>query len=139
LVEFKQIRVSEVLLRLRQEANQELRKASWKFSFFRFASKVKKNGDKIIPVTILLGKNDEEFVQEAYRHLLHRQPDLDGLSSYLDCLRSDRLTKLELLSEIVSSPEGQKCRVYIRGLDWRMRLLKLPIFGSLVRRLFIRW
>jgi len=60
--------------------------------------------------------HDEEFVQFAYRSILRRAPEEQGLNYYLSSLRSGSLNKIEILGRLRYSPEGRKCKVKINGL-----------------------
>jgi predicted SAM-dependent methyltransferase len=69
-----------------------------------------------ISVNSLLRHHDREFVVNAYREILGREPEPLGLDYYLSSLRTGRLSKLEALGRLRFSPEGQARKVKIRGL-----------------------
>jgi glycosyltransferase involved in cell wall biosynthesis len=83
----------------------------------------------------LVSHQDARFVQCAYETLLNRQPDNEGMRFYLSSVRAGT-SKLEILSQIRLSPEGQAKHTDVAGLDEaikRHRRRKLPILGALLR------
>jgi glycosyltransferase involved in cell wall biosynthesis len=84
----------------------------------------------------LLDYHDEAFVFAAYRTLLLRDPDTDGLSYYLKRLRRG-IDKLDILDQLCSSDEARRLAVKVPGLEdalSRSKWLKLPIIGAMLRR-----
>jgi FkbM family methyltransferase len=55
----------------------------------------------------LLALNGEGFVTGAYKTLLHRQPDADGLEHYLAELNAG-VSKMAILARLRNSPEGRR-------------------------------
>lgn len=85
-------------------------------------------------VNDLLQYHDHEFIWNAYRALLKREPDEEGYNGYLKRLRSGRRNKIDILSSLRTSPEGQRANVSIEGLSARAvvrRLFHLPVLGYL--------
>ncbi|ROR03148.1 methyltransferase domain-containing protein [Desulfosoma caldarium] len=79
-----------------------------------------------------------DFIEQAYRAILGRPPDLKGATHFGDALCSGRLTKAEVVLKLRRSPEGRSHAVRLRGLlpalvgaVWR----KIPGIGKLFRRL----
>ena len=64
----------------------------------------------------LLQYDDQEFVWNAYRALLKRQPDEAGFRGFLERLRRGQRTKKEVLASIRYSPEGRRKNVRVDGL-----------------------
>lgn len=64
----------------------------------------------------LLQYDDLEFIWNAYRALLKREPDETGFKGFLGRLRSGRRTKIDVLASIRYSPEGRRKNVTIEGL-----------------------
>ena len=84
----------------------------------------------------LLGFQDEAFIRNAYQVILERDPDDAGLAEYLRQLRSGRFSKIDILSSLRFSPEGQNANVQIAGLGRSSGLRKLyrvPVLGYLLR------
>ena len=84
----------------------------------------------------LLSFHDERFVIVSYLTLLGRAPDFDGLTYYLERLRSG-CSKLQLLKQLRRSDEAQSHDPGIAGLDRRIRQhchAQLPVIGF-----FLRW
>ena len=71
-----------------------------------------------VPSTLeaLMDLPEEHFVWGAYRALLGRDPDPEGLGHYLEKLRSGCL-KVDILTELRDSPEGSIVSNRARGLS----------------------
>ncbi len=83
----------------------------------------------------LLSYNDERFIVSAYHTLLARAPDTEGMRYYLMRLRAD-VSKIEILAQLRSSPEGKSREIQIPGLKEAVRRhkqLKTPLLGPLLR------
>jgi glycosyltransferase involved in cell wall biosynthesis len=79
----------------------------------------------------LMSWNDEDFIHGAYYTVLQRAPDAEGLSFYCSRLQGG-VSKIQILGEIVDSPEGAANAVDIPGLREKVRLHKLsrvPLIG----------
>jgi hypothetical protein len=84
-------------------------------------------------LTELLAWHDEDFVRCAYVTLLGRRPDELGEWHYVEQLRQGK-ARLQILSELRFSTEGQKHDPGIAGLDRALRraaLIRLPLIGKL--------
>lgn len=82
----------------------------------------------------LLQYHDHEFIWNAYRALLKREPDEEGYQGYLARLRSGRRNKIDILASLRFSPEGKRANVAVEGLKaraWFRRLYLLPVVGYL--------
>lgn len=64
----------------------------------------------------LLKYSDQDFILAAYRAVLRRSPDENGLHHYLSRLRDGHTTKVEVLGDLRWSAEGQARGVHIDGL-----------------------
>lgn len=64
----------------------------------------------------LLQYDDHEFIWNAYRALLKREPDETGFRGFLERLRSGQRTKIDVLASIRYSPEGRRKNIGIDGL-----------------------
>ena len=87
-------------------------------------------------VNDLLGFHDEPFVRNAYRAILKREPDDTGLAHFLKNVRNGRYSKIDVLSGLRFSPEGQNANVQIEGLNKLSVLRKIyrvPVAGYLLR------
>ena len=76
--------------------------------------------------------HDQQFVVNAYRGILRRGPDSEGLGHYLDKLRSGKRTKAEILGRLRYSPEGKTNKVKTRGLFWNFAIqssFRIPVLG----------
>lgn len=86
----------------------------------------------------LLVFNDEAFVRNAYRAILKREPDDSGFAKYLENLRDGRRSKVEILSSLRFSPEGQLRDAKVSGLNRSLLFTKtynVPVLGYLIERL----
>jgi SAM-dependent methyltransferase len=76
--------------------------------------------------------HDHLFVWNAYRAILKREPDEPGLQEFLGKLRSGRFNKIDVLSMLVSSPEGRRTGVRVDGLArpaFFRKLYRVPVIG----------
>jgi SAM-dependent methyltransferase len=83
-------------------------------------------------VTDLLQYHDRDFVWNAYRAVLKREPDSEGLTAFLEKLRSGRFNKIDVLATLRFSPEGRRNHVTIDGLRLPAtirRLYRVPVIG----------
>jgi SAM-dependent methyltransferase len=86
--------------------------------------------------------HDAAFLKAAYRGLLGRVPERDGLDHYLGALRSGRLGKIDILGRLRYSAEGRARGVRVQGLLRRYlgRLLfRVPLAGALLRSGYYMW
>jgi len=86
----------------------------------------------------LLPYQDEDFIRNAYRAILKREPDTEALNEWLSRLRSGQLNKIEILGGITRSKEGREGNVKVKGL--RLRYLanksyRVPLAGYFIRLL----
>ncbi|MFL6229162.1 MAG: methyltransferase domain-containing protein [Pyrinomonadaceae bacterium] len=87
-------------------------------------------------VNDLLQYHGAEFVRNAYRAVLKREPDEAGLAQHLNHLASGRFNKVDVLASLRSSPEGERAGVKIDGLALPAairRLGRVPLIGYLVQ------
>lgn len=73
-------------------------------------------GEILSTLDALLQNNDREFLIQAYRSLLDREPDHTGLEFFLYCSASGSTSKIDILREIRYSPEGKHKSTQIIGL-----------------------
>lgn len=79
--------------------------------------------------------DDESFVHNAYRGILRREPDGEGLAAYIAALRTGRLSKAEIVGRLRYSSEGRAVGVRVRGLLPAFLLdtaRRVPIAGRLL-------
>ena len=82
-----------------------------------------------------LAFHDEDFVRNAYRAILRREPDEGGFAAFLDALRSGRLAKVEIVGRLRYSGEGRRAGVPIRGLTLPFAARsarRVPVLGRIV-------
>ena len=83
----------------------------------------------------LLRFHDREFIRNAYRAILKREPDDAGYAQYLKNLRSGRFNKIDILASLRFSPEGKGKGVEVEGLTFPAffrRLYRIPVIGYLI-------
>ncbi len=82
-----------------------------------------------------LDLQDREFLGEAYRVLLGREPDPAGQGHYLAQLRSGSMTKVEILGSLRYSDEGKQHKVAVAGLFLPYVVqssFRVPVLGRLL-------
>ena len=94
-------------------------------------------------VNDLLKYHDRDFVKNAYRAILKREPDEAGFLYNLELLQSGVFNKIDILASLRYSEEGEQNNVSITGLKWpaRIRALeRIPVLGYLLQLLlaFVR-
>lgn len=90
-------------------------------------------------VNDLLKYHDRDFVKNAYRAILKREPDEAGYLYKLQLLQSGALNKIDILASLRYSDEGKTNNVTINGLRWpaTIRTLeRIPVLGYLLQLLF---
>ena len=78
--------------------------------------------------------HNQDFVINAFRGILMRNPDQDGFEHFLKNLRSGLMTKVEIMGRLRYSPEGRAKNVKIRGLAINFAIrssFRIPILGYL--------
>lgn len=89
----------------------------------------------------LLAWHDEDFVFNAFRALLGRDPDPGGAAYHLARLRAG-VERPQLLAEIAATDEGRQAGVRVEGLDASLRasrLARLPLVGRVLSVLRALW
>ncbi|MGC9028022.1 MAG: DUF4214 domain-containing protein, partial [bacterium] len=80
--------------------------------------------------------DDEAFIKNAYRNILQREAEEQGLNFYLSMMRNGRLNKVQVLASLRYSKEGKKKKTNIKGLYLSylaVKLYKFPIIGYVIR------
>ncbi|HEY5839032.1 MAG TPA: methyltransferase domain-containing protein [Pyrinomonadaceae bacterium] len=84
----------------------------------------------------LLKYHGETFVRNAYRAILKREPDADGMGQNLAKLADGKFNKIDVLASLRYSAEGEQAGVNISGLAWPAtvrRIERVPVIGYLVQ------
>lgn len=84
----------------------------------------------------LLKYHGETFVRSAYRAILKREPDVDGMTQNLASLAAGKFNKIDVLASLRYSAEGEKAGVNISGLAWPAtvrRIERIPVIGYLLQ------
>lgn len=87
-------------------------------------------------VNDLLKYHDRDFVRNAYRVILNRDPDEAGFLHQLELLQSGAFNKIDILASLRYSDEGKANDVNIRGLRFPSTIRSLervPIFGYVLQ------
>lgn len=80
--------------------------------------------------------HDLHFVMNAYRGILRRRPDSEGLRHFLESLRSGHMSKAEVLGRLRYASEGRVKKVKIKGLFWNFVVqssFRIPVLGYFSR------
>lgn len=80
--------------------------------------------------------HDDDFIYNAYRAVLHRNPDPAGRQHYLAGIRDMRFSKSEVLARLRFSKEGKARGVAIRGLLPSTAIeagYRIPLLGYALR------
>ena len=156
----KEISVEKILEKIREEVTEK-DKAEREFKYQSSpsddnniiqSSKINDRGDQMnssnetkdqiekmnseLLISDLNSLHDEDFIKNAYQAILQRSADPDGLSYYLDNLRSGLFSKTDVLVKLRYSKEGRSARVAIKGLFVRFlfRLFfRIPILGYFLK------
>lgn len=94
-----------------------------------------KKSEVIITWDNLFNFSNEDFINNAYRWLLRRDPDPEGIEYFLNALEKNIMSRVEVLGRLRFSQEGRKHGVYVKGLFFKFvlhLLYKLPLFGYLL-------
>jgi O-antigen chain-terminating methyltransferase len=98
----------------------------------RLSPEFKTRRDNQYHINDLLQFHDREFVRNAYRAILKREPDEPGLNTYLERLRSGHRNKIDILASLRFSPEGRQRKVRVDGLRipaLLRSLTRVPVLG----------
>jgi len=90
------------------------------------------------PLTIeeFLKYDGEKFIKNAYKGILLREADEQGVNLYLSQLRTGKLNKVQVLASLRYSKEGKEKRINIPGLFVpyiATKLYRIPILGYAIR------
>ena len=91
-------------------------------------------GPDAVGITRLLALQGPQFVVHAYRLLLHREPDPEGFSHYMDELASG-VSTVEIARRLRYSAEGREVGADVRGIRVRLVaafLYRVPVAGRLL-------
>jgi len=122
-----------------KKVQQKLQKFPLYHPLYRVAAKFKGFIPKryeFVNLDDLLRYRDEDFIRNAYRAILKREPDANGMNDWLSRLRSGELNRAEILAGISRSEEAQKRNVKVKGL--RLRYLINKSYRIRVAGYFIR-
>ena len=84
----------------------------------------------------LLKYHGATFVRNAYRAILKREPDADGMTQHLASLAAGKINKIDVLASLRYSAEGNRAGVNISGLAWPATIRqigRIPVIGYLLQ------
>ncbi len=84
----------------------------------------------------LLKYHDRDFVRNAYHAILKREPDAAGFKQFIEGLRAGQLNKIDVLAQLLRSPEGEAKNVRVNGLRRPAlfrSIYRLPVAGYLAQ------
>lgn len=94
------------------------------------------HGNYAYHVNDLLKYHDRDFVSNAYRAILKREPDEEGFLQNIKLLRTGVFNKIDILASLLYSDEGKAAGVTITGLRLpaTIRALeRIPVLGYLLQ------
>lgn len=89
----------------------------------------------VSPLEEMLKKQSIQFVENAYQLILKRQVDPVGLKYYVERLQNG-VPKIEIIGQIVSSPESKAIRASIPQLRFALMLYRFsrwPLLGNIIK------
>jgi FkbM family methyltransferase len=104
------------------------------FSRLRLQPAFEPSADNRYHLNDLLKYHDRDFIWNAYRAILKREPDETGLKDFLERLRSGTRNKIDILASLRASAEGQRANVTIDGLAvpaFIRKVDRVPVVGYL--------
>jgi len=74
----------------------------------------------------------DAYVAELFRHVFNREPEAGEFAEYAEALKSRRMTKSEILLEMLQSDEGRRSGVRVLGLEVHLPAGGMPgaIYGG---------
>ena len=125
--------------RLLKAVQRRLVDYSFYHSILGLARRIKKyipRKSSALFVRDLLQFNDEDFLRNAYKMILLREPDPDGMNTHLMKLRSGVLSKVDILGRLRYSKEGRTKQVRIKWLLPQLVMSRagaVPVLGYVLR------
>ena len=114
-----------------------------KYPFYSLVYKIAIKFEKYIPkyheqfsIKDFIKYNDGEFIKQAYRGILNREPDFQGFNNYLSLLRNGQRNKIEILGALRYSKEGKEKHAIIKRLYFRYLInisYRIPILGYILK------
>lgn len=98
----------------------------------RLHPEFRRSSDDRYHVNDLLQYHDREFIWNAYKAILKREPDESGLKDFLTKLRNGSRNKIDILASLRSSAEGKRANVSIEGLAipaFIRKVYRVPVLG----------
>jgi FkbM family methyltransferase len=130
------------------QRNAKLPGLAWRYQIYRlsrlpivgaligfvFRSITASNARSIHSIDELLALRGEEFVREAYRVVLCREADDEGLKNYMSAMHAGK-SKIQIISALKQSTEGRKVPGRLRRLRRARafdRAMRLPLIGHIL-------
>lgn len=107
---------------------------SQEFSRLRLQPAFEPSAENRYHINDLLKYHDRDFIWNAYRAILKREPDESGLRDFLERLRSGTRNKIDILASLRASAEGKRANVTIEGLAvpaFIRKVYRVPVVGYL--------
>ena len=114
-----------------------------RYPFYSFAYRTALRFTRFIPkyqtsftIEDFFKYDEEPFIKNAYKGILLRDAEEQGLNFYLSMMRSGKLNKVQVLANLRYSKEGKEKKTNIKGLYLSYlatKLYKLPIMGYAIR------
>jgi FkbM family methyltransferase len=143
----------EILLALRRsgegvQVNADVKGLNWRLQAYQVSqmrvfgwiirlflrAEVSVDPSSVRRLSDVLSLRGEAFVEEAYRVMLHRSADQEGLKTYVNALRSGK-SKVHILRALRSSCEGRRIHPQLRGLSQAVafeNICRIPVVGRVL-------
>jgi len=98
----------------------------------------KTSNNKVYTEDDFIYYNDIDFIKNAYKLILNREPDEAGMNYYLKHLRSGSRTKMQIITNIASSKEAKEKNIKIKNLFLYKIIFfiyKIPILSYIFKTL----
>ena len=88
----------------------------------------------------LLEHEDQKFLYHVYKNILDRKPDPLSIKHYLHLLRIGRISRIEVIGDLLRSKEKNILTKPLKGIWWRYmreKIFKVPLIGYLLDLLYV--
>ena len=91
-------------------------------------------------LTSLLEYEDQKFLYHVYKNILNRKPDPLSIKHYSHLLRIGRISRIEVIGDLLRSKEKNILNRPLKGIWWRYmreKIFKIPLIGYLLDLLYV--
>ena len=83
----------------------------------------------------LLARDATDFIRCVFLSVLGREPDPTGLKHFSNALSSGNMSKFDVLTHILCSPEAMQRKVVVTGItsrQWFVKVTNIPFLGAFI-------